>query len=107
MSERRKRRVAVAIGDPAGIGCEIALKALARREIRDACEAVVVGDAWLVEHCNTQFGVGHKLQVVDALSEVRWGRDTLPVLNVAKRSRDGFRFGAIDPANGRALLDYA
>jgi 4-hydroxythreonine-4-phosphate dehydrogenase len=103
----RKRRVAVAIGDPAGIGCEVALKALTRPEIRDACDAVIVGDAWLVDQCNNNFGTGHKLQVVDTLADARWGGDALPVLNVPRVKREDFRFGTIDAANGHALLAYA
>ncbi len=37
-------RIALAIGDPAGIGPEIVLKALARAELRALCEPVVVGN---------------------------------------------------------------
>src|SRR5690349_3669667 len=99
----RKQRIAVAIGDPAGIGCEVALKALTRSEIRDACDAVIVGDAWLIDQCNSNFGTGHKLQVVETLAEARWGGDALPVLNVPRLKREGFRFGAIEAANGHAL----
>lgn len=105
--EIRKRRVAVAIGDPAGIGCEVALKALTQPDIRNACDAVIVGDAWLVDLCNRRFGTGHKLQVVDSLADLRWGGDTLPVLNVPRLDQSGFEFGAVEAANGHALLAYA
>jgi 4-phospho-D-threonate 3-dehydrogenase / 4-phospho-D-erythronate 3-dehydrogenase len=37
-------RIAVSIGDPAGVGAEIALKALADRELLDLAEWIVVGD---------------------------------------------------------------
>ena len=37
-------RIAVSIGDPAGVGAEIALKALADRELLDVAEWIVVGD---------------------------------------------------------------
>jgi 4-hydroxy-L-threonine phosphate dehydrogenase PdxA len=107
LHESRKRRVAVSIGDPAGIGCEVALKALMRPDIRNACDAVIVGDAWLVDLCNRRFGTGHKLQVVDSLDKLKWGGDALPVLDVPRRAQSGFEFGAIEAANGHALLAYA
>ena len=39
-----KPRIAIAIGDPAGIGPEIAIKASLNREVRDICDPVIVGD---------------------------------------------------------------
>ena len=41
--------VAVTIGDPAGIGPEIVVRALADDPVRRAVQAVVVGDRWVVE----------------------------------------------------------
>jgi len=41
---REPARIAVSIGDPAGVGAEIALKALADRELLDVAEWVVIGD---------------------------------------------------------------
>lgn len=39
-----KPKIAIAIGDPAGIGPEIAIKASANREVCAVCEPVLVGD---------------------------------------------------------------
>lgn len=44
MTENTLPRIALPIGDPAGIGPEIVLKALARPEIHAACHPVVYGD---------------------------------------------------------------
>jgi 4-hydroxythreonine-4-phosphate dehydrogenase len=41
-------RLAISLGDPAGIGPEVVLKALARADVRDRVDATVVGDAALV-----------------------------------------------------------
>ncbi len=102
-----KKRVAVAIGDPAGIGCEIALKALRHPEIRAACAPVIVGDAWLVCHCNEQFNTGFHLRVVDSPSELRFDGEAIDVLNVPMLDAASFKFGVIDAVNGRALIEYA
>ena len=40
----KKPRIAIAIGDPAGIGPEIALKAALNRSVREICDPIIVGD---------------------------------------------------------------
>src|SRR5258708_1359064 len=53
-SEHRSRRplarVGITMGDPAGIGPEVVLKALADSEIRGCCAPVIIGDAQLLAH---------------------------------------------------------
>jgi 4-hydroxythreonine-4-phosphate dehydrogenase len=46
----RRPRVGVTMGDPAGIGPEVVLKAVAEREVLEACAPVIVGDAQLLAH---------------------------------------------------------
>ena len=43
-------RIAITMGDPAGIGPEVVLKALAEVEIREICAPVIIGDAQLLAH---------------------------------------------------------
>lgn len=43
-------RIAITMGDPAGIGPEVVLKAVAEEEIRRACVPVIIGDAQLLAH---------------------------------------------------------
>lgn len=101
------RRIAVSIGDPAGIGCEVALKALAAPRIRDRCAAVLVGDGRLIERCNRDFGIGLPLRVVDAPEELRLSGEEVEALHVSALDLDAFRFGVVAASNGRALIAYA
>src|SRR5882762_988225 len=43
-------RIAITMGDPAGIGPEVVLKAVAEDEIRRVCIPVIIGDAQLLAH---------------------------------------------------------
>ncbi|HEV2837482.1 MAG TPA: 4-hydroxythreonine-4-phosphate dehydrogenase PdxA [Pyrinomonadaceae bacterium] len=43
-------RIGITMGDPAGIGPEVVLKAVAEDEIRRACIPVIIGDAQLLAH---------------------------------------------------------
>lgn len=52
-SPRHRRslpRIAITMGDPAGIGPEVVLKAVAEEEIRRACSPVIIGDAQMLAH---------------------------------------------------------
>src|SRR5437660_5198044 len=49
-SVERRPRIAVTMGDPAGIGPEVVLKAVAEPEVLAACAPVIVGDAQLLAH---------------------------------------------------------
>jgi 4-phospho-D-threonate 3-dehydrogenase / 4-phospho-D-erythronate 3-dehydrogenase len=43
-------RIGITMGDPAGIGPEVVLKAVAEQEVRRACIPVIIGDAQLLAH---------------------------------------------------------
>jgi len=43
-------RIGITMGDPAGIGPEVVLKAVAEADVRDVCQPVIVGDAQLLAH---------------------------------------------------------
>jgi 4-hydroxythreonine-4-phosphate dehydrogenase len=43
------KKIAITIGDPAGIGTEIALKAILSEEVLDVCEPIIIGDIAVVK----------------------------------------------------------
>ena len=47
---RRTPRIGITMGDPAGIGPEVVLKAVAEEEVRAVCRPVIIGDAQLLAH---------------------------------------------------------
>lgn len=49
-NRRSLPRIAITMGDPAGIGPEVVLKAVAEEEIQRVCVPVIIGDAQLLAH---------------------------------------------------------
>jgi 4-hydroxy-L-threonine phosphate dehydrogenase PdxA len=49
-SAHRLPRIGITMGDPAGIGPEVVLKAVAEEEVRRVCIPVMIGDAQLLAH---------------------------------------------------------
>src|SRR5919198_2273560 len=60
----RRPRVGVTMGDPAGIGPEVVLKAVAEREVLEACVPVIVGDARLLAHTARTLGLQCGYEIV-------------------------------------------
>src|SRR5436190_6319570 len=46
----RRPRIGITMGDPAGIGPEVVLKAVAEEEVREVCQPIIIGDAQLLAH---------------------------------------------------------
>ena len=65
-----KAKIAIATGDPAGIGPEITLKAALDPTVRNACHPIVVSDRGVVERHAGNLGV---YATVEAGGEVRVG----------------------------------
>ena len=84
-----KPRIAVPVGDPAGIGPEIALKAAADDRVRRTCDPVLVGDAAILSMYASRLGL------------------PLPGNPVDVGFLDAVEPGASAPACGRAALAYA
>ena len=59
------------MGDPAGIGSEIVVKALARPEVHDACIPIVIGDKISLEHAMEYCGISLRLQRVSNSKECK------------------------------------
>jgi 4-hydroxy-L-threonine phosphate dehydrogenase PdxA len=79
-----KRRIAIAIGDPNGIGPEIAVKA-AKKFAGGPVEPVLVGDAFVIRE---------------------YGGEGLAAAPVIALEADGFSPGKIDPRAGAATVAY-
>src|SRR5258705_12791205 len=50
-------RIAITMGDPAGLGPEVVLKAVAEEEIQRVCIPIIIGDAQLLAHTARTLGL--------------------------------------------------
>ncbi len=59
-------RIAVTMGDPAGIGPEVVLKAVAEEEIQRVCTPIIIGDAQLLAHTARKLDLQSGYEIVRA-----------------------------------------
>jgi 4-hydroxythreonine-4-phosphate dehydrogenase len=99
-------RVAIATGDPAGIGPEISLKAALDPRVRAICRPILVGDRTAIETHARACGLKPDFRFVDKVADARWSDGTVNVLECP--SLDGkLELGVADARYGRAALASA
>jgi 4-hydroxythreonine-4-phosphate dehydrogenase len=100
-------RIAIATGDPAGIGPEVSLKAALDPAVRAICRPLVVGDADALQKHAAAAGIAAPFHVVADVGEARWSDGVIELLAVPFGDGGTLAFGVTDPAYGRATLASA
>ncbi|MGH7322527.1 MAG: 4-hydroxythreonine-4-phosphate dehydrogenase PdxA [Candidatus Rokuibacteriota bacterium] len=96
----------ITVGDPAGIGPEITVKALANPRVRQAARALVIGDGRVVRDAAGLSGLGLRVRSVTRVEEARWHDATMEVLDLSNVDSAAFAFGQVSPMCGRAAYEY-
>jgi len=104
-------RLGITLGDPAGIGPEVIVRALARRDVRAACRPVVIGDRGSLEAAAARVGERLALRIVDERTldaDVPRGaaRPGVALLPVSTLSARACRPGRSSIEGGRASYRY-
>ncbi len=100
-------RIAIATGDPAGIGPEIALKAALDKRVTTLCRPLLVGDPAAVElHARTA-GLSPQFHVIAKVGDADWSNGAVNLLDTGDGSNTPVSFGKVDAAYGRASLASA
>jgi 4-hydroxythreonine-4-phosphate dehydrogenase len=96
----------VTMGDPAGIGPEIAAKALADRKVRDAARALVIGDGRVMEAAERVARSGLQVRALGDVGEATFAPDRIEVLDLANADPATFTVGRVSAVCGRAAYEY-
>ena len=100
-------RVAIALGDPAGIGPEIALKAAQDARVLAIARPLLVGDLRAVTEHARRCGLAAPIDAFERAGEVQWRNGRVPLLARSHFDAEPLELGAIKPVHGRAALDAA
>jgi len=98
--------LAITMGDPAGVGPEVVVSALARRGVRAACRALVIGDSRVLGRAAEQLGRRFSPQVVADASEAERHPQRICLLDLGNADPDAIPQGQVSAAAGRAAADY-
>jgi 4-hydroxythreonine-4-phosphate dehydrogenase len=99
-------RVAITMGDAAGIGPEITVKSLADRRASEWCIPLVLGDARVLEKAMDATGVRIPLRRIATPAEATGTPGTVEVIDSAVIDMASHRWGVIVPSYGEAAVRW-
>jgi 4-phospho-D-threonate 3-dehydrogenase / 4-phospho-D-erythronate 3-dehydrogenase len=107
MADRDYRPLlAITVGDPAGIGPEIILKALTHADVFERCRPLVIGDRRILERAAPWVGQPEPtFEVVADPRDGAYGAGTLPILDLGDADPDEIPVGVESAAGGRAAVE--
>jgi 4-hydroxythreonine-4-phosphate dehydrogenase len=94
------------MGDPAGIGAEVSLKALLEAEIYTMCRPLVVGTLGVLKQMRDVLQSGQHLHALRGPTEGRYTLGTVDVLDLAAEHPGPFPLGVAAKENGGAAVAY-
>ena len=101
-----KPKIAIPIGDPAGIGPEISVKALKNKQVYERAICIAIGDKQIIENAMKIVGSFQKLHIIENPKEAVDDGNILNVINISNIDMEKFSFGKVNPMCGRAAYEY-
>jgi 4-hydroxythreonine-4-phosphate dehydrogenase len=98
--------VALTLGDPAGTGPELILKALAQPGVRALARLLVVGDAATLDRAQAFVGTTLRLNAVASPEAARFAPDAVDVLDLHNVDLARLQLGQASPMAGHAAYEY-
>jgi 4-phospho-D-threonate 3-dehydrogenase / 4-phospho-D-erythronate 3-dehydrogenase len=100
-----RARIGITMGDPAGVGPEVVMKALAHRAPYESGQPLVIGDAKRLERAAQITGVGIPVRALQNPDDARFEYGTVDCLDLGLVPA-GLAFGQLSPVAGEAAYRY-
>ncbi len=75
----KKPVIGISMGDPAGVGPEIAVKALMQDSVHESCNPLIIGDAWIIEREMKKYCPDKTLIAVKSIEQAGFSRGNINV----------------------------
>jgi 4-phospho-D-threonate 3-dehydrogenase / 4-phospho-D-erythronate 3-dehydrogenase len=99
-------RVAITMGDAAGIGPEITVKSLADASVREWCIPLVLGDGRVLERAMQATGVQVPIRTVTRPAEADGRPGVIELLDYRNIDLDAHQWGVVHAPHGEAAVHY-
>ena len=101
-----KPKIAVPMGDPAGVGPEIVVKTAVAEEIRDLCDLVVIGDRKVLEKAIEICGVNLQIHSMEKVEDGDYRDGILNVIDLQNIDLNIMEYGKVQGMCGKAAFEY-
>ena len=96
--------LAITMGDPAGIGPEIVVRALSHETTYQKCRPIVTGDAEVIRRAVELLGTGQKVNAVQRVADARFEWGTIDVYDLKCIDAQSFEWGKVSAQCGNAAF---
>ncbi len=104
MTEKRAI-IGITMGDPAGIGPEIVVKALCHSDVYDACRPLIIGDAGIIAKAAQIIDSTIGIRAVADVGEARFEHGLIDVLDLENVGRNKLEYGKLSAVAGNAAFE--
>ena len=104
--KKKKVKIGITLGDPAGIGMEITLKVLKDKKIREAASLLLIGDYGVATHTQRQLGIkAFNYHILGDIGRLRLSDELINFINLGNITYS-IPYGKIDARCGKAAYEY-
>lgn len=99
--------IGITLGDPAGIGPEITVKALADHSVHETCRPVVIGDACVLKNAARIVGRPEiRINTVEKPSDGLYRSGCIDVIDMKNVDPEALIIGKVSALAGEAAFQY-
>lgn len=98
----QKPIIGISMGDPAGIGPEIAVKALAQKEVYQSCNPIVVGDSGVIQAAIRIDNLNFTVRPITEVKDARFEYGVIDVFDLRNVDISKLEYGQVSAMAGNA-----
>ena len=101
------KRIGITLGDPAGIGPEISIKAFAKKDLYERCQPLLLGDACVVEkYLQDHPELNLKLNVIEEPDQGKYAYGMIDLIDLKAVDINQLAIGEVSAMTGNAAFQY-
>ncbi|MCY6957114.1 4-hydroxythreonine-4-phosphate dehydrogenase PdxA [Clostridium brassicae] len=98
--------IGIPIGDPAGIGPEIVVKALSEKKVYDRCNPVLIGDKDVIEQAMKFCDLKLDINIIKNPKEGKFNLGAIDLIDLNNVDIDKLEVGKVQALGGKAAFEY-
>ncbi|PYG87253.1 4-hydroxythreonine-4-phosphate dehydrogenase [Ruminiclostridium sufflavum DSM 19573] len=98
--------IGIPMGDPAGIGPEIIVKALQEEKIYNSCSPLVIGDSEIIKKASVICNIDADINIIKSGRDGKYNKGIINLIDLKNIDISKFEYGTVQAQNGRAAYEY-
>lgn len=96
--------IAITMGDPASIGPEVAVKALAKKEIYEICNPIIIGDARVIQKTLDELKIEKRINIISDVQDAKFEKSEIDVYHIEMVDIEKLEIGKVSAMAGEAAF---